>query len=142
MKRTKIRFVQAALTMVLLGAYGCASQPEPVIDTSEAKPEIKQSEPRKPREKLPVTEAQAEKAKDAVRHGLKDPDSAQFRDLYEVPSMRDDSGSRAVCGEVNARNSYGGYVGFRRFLYLPSGKALVANSRDSFNLKVIRMSCD
>lgn len=36
--------------------------------------------------------------------GLKDPDSAQFRNQY------------GVCGEVNAKNALGGYVGYRRFI--------------------------
>lgn len=36
--------------------------------------------------------------------GLKDPDSAKFRNQY------------GVCGEVNAKNAMGGYVGYRRFI--------------------------
>lgn len=39
---------------------------------------------------------------------LKDPDSAKFRD--EI-LHRD-----ALCGEVNAKNSVGGYTGYRRFV--------------------------
>lgn len=38
---------------------------------------------------------------------LKDPDSAKFRDLERI--------GKAVCGEVNAKNSYGGYIGYQRF---------------------------
>lgn len=35
---------------------------------------------------------------------LKDPDSAQFRN------------QKRICGEVNAKNSFGGYAGFKRFI--------------------------
>ncbi|WP_372502401.1 hypothetical protein P7L66_13330 [Tistrella mobilis] len=54
---------------------------------------------------------------DAVLRQLKDPDSAKFRDVRLVDHP---AGGRVVCGEVNARNSYGGYVGFARFVAGPS----------------------
>lgn len=54
------------------------------------------------RDYLPKQGAQA-----AVRKMAKDPDPV-FRNLRIV---RD----KAVCGEVNVRNLYGGYVGFHRF---------------------------
>lgn len=54
-----------------------------------------------------------EEAQEAVRYGLKDPASAQFREVRLV-SYRGDG--RVVCGQVNAKNSYGGYVGFKRFI--------------------------
>jgi hypothetical protein len=46
-----------------------------------------------------------------VRSSLKDPDSGQFRGLKYFRN-----GDRHVlCGEVNARNSFGGMVGFTDF---------------------------
>ena len=57
-----------------------------------------------------VDEAQA-----AVIARLKDPDSANFKGV-EVNSQR------IVCGLVNARNSFGGYVGFSAFWYDPRTK--------------------
>jgi hypothetical protein len=48
----------------------------------------------------------------AIKSRLKDPDSAQFRNVY----FTDASGGPMVCGEVNSKNSYGGYVGFQRFV--------------------------
>ena len=39
-----------------------------------------------------------------VKANLKDPDSAEFRN------------QRGMCGEVNAKNSFGGYNGFKRFM--------------------------
>lgn len=46
----------------------------------------------------------------AVKNSLKDPDSAQFQDV------------KGYCGEVNAKNSYGGYTGFKKF-YISNGQA-------------------
>lgn len=52
-------------------------------------------------------------AKSRVADQLRDPASAQFR---EVKVVRQADGSSAVCGEVNGKNAYGGYVGFRGFV--------------------------
>lgn len=43
---------------------------------------------------------------------MKDPGSAQFRNVAVVVNSL---GEAAVCGEYNARNSFGGYVGFKTF---------------------------
>ena len=50
-------------------------------------------------------------ARELVTANLKDPDSAKFRN------------QKGVCGEVNAKNSFGGYAGFVRFI--AGGKDLV-----------------
>lgn len=42
---------------------------------------------------------------------LKDPSSAQFRDI----KYRADKGAWTICGEVNAKNSMGAYTGFQKF---------------------------
>ncbi len=53
-------------------------------------------------------------AKRAVKAQLKDPDSAEFG---EVSTFRDaDDDVRWVCGIVNAKNSFGGYVGATPFV--------------------------
>jgi hypothetical protein len=44
----------------------------------------------------------------AVQNYLKDPESAKFRDL-QVNGV-------TLCGEVNARNTFGGYTGFQKFI--------------------------
>lgn len=51
-------------------------------------------------------------AQEAVKKGLKDPDSAKFQNLR----ITDYDGGKVVCGEINAKNSYGGYVGYKRFV--------------------------
>ena len=53
-------------------------------------------------------------AKVALTYTFKDPGSAQYRNvgLYKSTTGK---GGDIVCGEVNAKNSYGAYVGFQRF---------------------------
>jgi hypothetical protein len=52
-------------------------------------------------------------AKARISQDFKDPRSAQWRGI--IVTNRN-SNRLVVCGEVNATNSYGGYVGFKRFL--------------------------
>jgi len=54
-------------------------------------------------------------AEEAVRFQLVDPKSADFRNLFV-------SKSGVVCGEVNSKNRFGGYVGFRAFFYDAAAK--------------------
>jgi hypothetical protein len=48
----------------------------------------------------------------AIRAKLKDPDSAQFKNV----TFFDGSGKPITCGEVNSKNGFGGYGGFERFI--------------------------
>jgi hypothetical protein len=56
-----------------------------------------------------------------VAHDLRDPDSAKFRDVRIVPDMPDGPGSKwgvgvmTYCGEVNGKNAFGAYAGFKHF---------------------------
>jgi hypothetical protein len=61
-----------------------------------------------------------ERIKSRVKGTLKDPSSADFKDVrISTPGW--------VCGEINAKNGFGGYVGFRHFVgrddkaYIDSG---------------------
>lgn len=49
-------------------------------------------------------------AKEKVAAELKDPASAEFKDLQVI-------GATCVEGKVNSKNSFGGYVGFKEFKY-------------------------
>jgi hypothetical protein len=85
-------------------------------------------------EKFPVPEARAEQAKNAVKAILKDPESAQFRNLYTKSYAGKPSPNDAVCGEVNAKNSYGGYIGFTRFYQVsPNDPAVLWEKEDWMN---------
>lgn len=54
-------------------------------------------------------------SKEAVLNTLKDPDSAQFQNI------------KGYCGEVNSKNSYGGYVGFKKYVTI-EGAVLLEDS--------------
>lgn len=67
--------------------------------------------------------------KAAVRAHLKDPDSAQFRGLHTRNDVY-------LCGEVNARNSYGGYGGFKEFVTIgEAGLVWFDDGSEDFLLK-------
>lgn len=53
------------------------------------------------------------KAHKVITEDLKDPSSAMFRGEYLLEKMASDGLNHyIVCGEINAKNSYGAYVGF------------------------------
>ncbi|MDO9470956.1 MAG: hypothetical protein Q7J23_09615 [Nitrosomonas sp.] len=54
-------------------------------------------------------------AQEAIKSQLKDPYSAVFDDIYLGKA---ENGAPVVCGTVNAKNSYGGYTGRKKFYYL------------------------
>lgn len=51
------------------------------------------------------------KAKEALTRDFKDPEGARYSDLVVVES----DALRSLCGSVNGKNSYGAYVGSKRF---------------------------
>jgi hypothetical protein len=64
-------------------------------------------------EDLALREASwAAKMQERVRTRLKDPDSAQFRNVRTYRG----SGIPIACGEVNSKNGFGGYTGFQGFV--------------------------
>ncbi|MGO3920808.1 hypothetical protein [Acinetobacter venetianus] len=69
------------------------------------------------------------KAKQDIKYQMKDPTSVLFRNVHVVTNS---VGRKSVCGEVNAKNSYGGYVGFKDFY----NTSIVTDSDDRkfFNL--------
>lgn len=63
-----------------------------------------------------------QKARNEVQRNLNDSASAEFRDekVYRLPD------NTVVCGEVNAKNSYGGYAGFSKYVVEGVGARPVA----------------
>ena len=54
----------------------------------------------------------------SVKNNLKDPESAQFQNV------------KGYCGEVNAKNSYGGYDGFKRFISVDENTVIESDDGD------------
>jgi hypothetical protein len=67
-------------------------------------------------------------AQEAVRRDLRDPESAQFRDVKRCDKPN------AIQGEVNAKNAYGGYTGFKPFIYVDGRSAILGENLESWEL--------
>lgn len=52
----------------------------------------------------------------SVRDSLFDVESARWRDVRVVVKNAPNGRLRTLCGEVNAKNRFGGYTGFQRFI--------------------------
>lgn len=65
-----------------------------------------------------------------LRNMMKDPDSVIVRNI--VARGREDVRNKwTICGEYNAKNSYGGYVGYERFAFDESVKRIFIDSSSS-----------
>lgn len=65
-------------------------------------------------------------SKRAVAAQMKDPESVQFKDVYANYTEEYDI---VACGRVNAKNGFGGYTGFKRFV--SDGKRVILEGRDN-----------
>lgn len=68
-----------------------------------------------------------ERGKDQIKLRLKDPASAEFRNVHFYSG----GGVPVTCGEVNSKNSFGGYTGFERFIAAGSQLAVVESDMTS-----------
>ncbi len=120
------------ITLLTTGPISSASSANPGAVAAPAKPAMTHADDAEQKKKLEVQKAaRAEQAKEdeiwieakqalsTVQSGLKDPDSARFRNVWAV-KMPLTTGEVATlfCGEVNARNAFGGYIGFQPFIAL------------------------
>jgi hypothetical protein len=80
-----------------------------------------------------------EAAKTEIREATRDPDSVKFRDI----TARNVGDRVVVCGEFNAMNAYGGYVGFRPFMHAggPTGVLYPRNEREVATRELVLSMC-
>lgn len=88
---------------------------------------------------LRVAEARGD-AKKMVMASLRDPYSAVLGELVTHEIILDNKSVMAVCGSINAKNGFGGYVGERRFVYLGS-QIGVRYERDPIFQRVWPQAC-
>lgn len=75
---------------------------------------------------------------EAIKGSMKDPDSLQLRSVQEfTETMKHEGGienviSYTLCGEMNAKNSYGGYVGFKPFFAIVTAVGGTLSSENVF----------
>lgn len=79
---------------------------------------------------VPGSQAALEKeARQGLANTLFDAESARFADLRVVSAPKDEE---VICGQVNAKNKVGAYVGFKRFIYVrKDGFAVVELGQDA-----------
>ncbi|MEX0970299.1 MAG: hypothetical protein WD046_07645 [Paracoccaceae bacterium] len=70
------------------------------------------------------TEQELLAARDAARYIMRDAEAAQFRDEWAF----DAPGGVLICGQVNGKNVYGAYVGFRAYSLTLSVLSIPGNS--------------
>jgi hypothetical protein len=101
------------LPLLLAACDGAAKSP-PEANSSE-------SQASKPSEEKALM---VQRVRDAVLAKLRDPDSAKFRNVRKLGMLGEGSPDSAAvyCGEVNAKNAMGGYVGFVHFAVMPLGE--------------------
>ncbi|MEQ1067090.1 hypothetical protein ABLB96_07100 [Acinetobacter sp. XH1741] len=106
---------------------GCGKSAEDIAKEKQAQEQalkIKQEQERQLKE-----QAELKKVEDAVRYYLKDGDSAKFRNVIKN------------CGEVNAKNSWGAYSGFSRFI-VKSEKQVIFDGPDNYYFdSLVKLYC-
>lgn len=128
-KTSAILCVTACLT-------ACGSPPPPLASHDLSAATLFRD--RLPVQSLPLSPSKLASFKAAVADEMKDPQSVQFRKLKGV---KDAKGNEGLCGEINAKNSYGGYIGFKPFYALiGNGKTGVATPDEPFG-DIVRLMC-
>jgi hypothetical protein len=86
-------------------------------------------------------ETLVKQVKEAARYNLKDPSSAQFRNVVVTQSYHADTGALNgvnVCGEINAKNSFGAYTGFKKFFATRAeGKVVFVTEDDNIVFPIV-----
>lgn len=78
-------------------------------------------------------EARIQKAGQYLAQTMRDPASATFRNVFLYKRVNAKAGHQVtVCGEVNARNGYGGLTGFQQFML--SGETVYVSKMLSFDV--------
>jgi hypothetical protein len=73
-------------------------------------------------------------ARIAVKANLKDPSSAVFSEERVY--------SKTVCGQVNAKNYFGGYVGLRQYVYrIETNRADILEPQNSGSTSIVYNYC-
>ena len=90
---------------------------------------------------LRPTEAMVDRAKKNIGAMLRDPYTARYTIFYAT--KRPNGEDTAICGAVNAKNMYGGYVGDRNFYYVEGAsiRAAIINESSQFDSLMFWSHC-
>jgi hypothetical protein len=129
LRRLKLSVTKKSCTLVLLPALisACAvprapdgrAQRETTTQSVEPTYVTKPVEPTHTQSVKPRSiSSYITEAKHYVVNQTRDPESVRFQNVfYAVSQDSHNDQSYSVCGEFNAKNAYGGYVGYAQFLY-------------------------
>lgn len=112
---------------------GCSSTERSEVETPQVKVRKELFEP---------SPEQIDLAKNIVRNRLKDPESATFSDIYGVKNESLRAGF-SICGKVNAKNSFGGYVGNKSFAVTGNNAVLAPEGGNfsKFDMDLLKDLC-
>lgn len=91
-----------AIILTSVAMSSCVGRTDPVSNYS----------PKVTQQSYHLSEAERSKIQEGVRRSLKDPYSAMFGAMI---ASKGEGAAVYVCGYVNAKNSFGGYVGYKIF---------------------------
>ncbi len=101
----------AALAATVFASCG---SPQPPTTTTTSSPVV--SPKLVSKSQVSLSASQESQARSIISQDLKDPQSAQFRSWQTEKRLLDNGKTvLSICGEINAKNSYGAYTGFRPF---------------------------
>jgi hypothetical protein len=114
-----------AIILIALTLAACASGGSPDQGTAEYRPV--------PPQRIALSPQQISVIQSAIKRTLKNPESAQFRD---IGGSRSETGKIVGCGWINAKDSLGSYVGERPFIgvFDSKGQFELAGERDRMTL--------
>jgi hypothetical protein len=125
------RWIAVSCVVALTVLAGCSRR---TVASSPARPPA-EAEAKERQEQILGDEVVAS-AKRAVLRLLRDPESAQFRDVFV---KRTSTIGTVACGEVNSKNGFGGYVGFKHFV--SAGGSVVMEDQHDDSAMVWRVAC-
>jgi hypothetical protein len=103
-----MKFIVILISLSAFSTLACAEDCKAIQDAA-ARLACFDKTPAKDKAMVPKGDPVIERAKAAVRAQLKDPPSARFLEVHKAP--------KGVCGQMNAKNGYGGYTGIILFAY-------------------------
>lgn len=118
------KFSKLGVLFSFLAVAGCVNQNTLAVET-------------KP---VTLSAAQSAMVKTHFSEKMRDPDSVNFRSVYAVDLSNSD---RVVCGELNAKNGFGGYVGYSPFYIRLRGTTVMASHfGEASAIKTARVCAD
>lgn len=85
-----------------------------------------------------LSSTQVDRATAQLVQNFKDPESAKYRNIR---TYRTGMGDEIVCGEVNGKNSFGAYVGYKPFYIRLENGVARASLVDDGDLPFARTAC-